>query len=89
MRFCSGDSNVKDKPCFGQPCIVVTPRNEEHYSWLISVNQQITIRELCMELNVGFSVSARWWQCWNIAMLVLGVPHILTWEQKEHGMQVC
>ena len=28
-RFSSGDSDVKDKPRSGRPCITVTPRNEE------------------------------------------------------------
>ena len=89
-RFSSGDSNMKDKPCFRQPCTAVTPRNEERLDQLIRANQQITTRELCMELNIRFSaletmvatleyhkVCARW------------VPRILTQEHKEHRMQVC
>ena len=30
MHFRSGNSNVKDKLCFRQPCTVVTPQNEDH-----------------------------------------------------------
>jgi len=88
--FSSGDRDMKDKPCSGRPCTAVTPRNEEHLDHLICENQRIMTRELCMELNIGFSaletmvatleyckVCARW------------VPQMLTQEHKEHRMQVC
>jgi len=54
-RFSSGSSDVKDKPCSGRPCTAVTPRNEERLDQLIHVNRQIMYRELCTELNIGFS----------------------------------
>lgn len=46
VHFCIGNSDVKDKPCSGQPHTAVTPQNEEHLDQLIHVNQQITTREL-------------------------------------------
>ena len=52
-RFSSGDSDVKDKPRSGRPCISVTPRNEERLDQLIRANRRITTRELCTELNIG------------------------------------
>jgi len=55
VRFSSGDSDVKDKPCSGQPCTAVTPRNEERLDRLIRANRQITTRELCTELSIGFN----------------------------------
>jgi len=89
-RFSSGDSDVKDKPRSRRPCTAVTPRNEERLDQLMHTNQQITTRELCMELNIGCNaletmvatleyrkVCARW------------VPQMLTQEHKEHRMQVC
>ena len=54
-RFSSGDSDMKDKPCSGRPCTAITPRNEECLDQLIHANQQITTRELCTELNIGFN----------------------------------
>jgi hypothetical protein len=54
-RFSSGDSDVKDKPRSGWPCTAVTPRNEERLDQLIRANRRITSRELCTELNIGFS----------------------------------
>ena len=55
VRFSSGDSDVKDKPCSGQPCTAVTPQNEERLDQLICANGRITNRELCTELNIGFN----------------------------------
>jgi hypothetical protein len=54
-RFSSGDSDEKGKPRSGRPCTAVTPRNEEHLDQLIRANRRITTRELCTELNIGFS----------------------------------
>ena len=89
-RFSSGESDVKDKPPSGRPCTAVTPRNEERLDQLIRANRQITTRELCTELNIGFNaletivatleylkVCARW------------VPRMLTQEHKVHRLQVC
>jgi len=45
-RFCSGDSDVKDKPRSGRPCTAVTPRNEERLDQLIRADRRITTREL-------------------------------------------
>jgi hypothetical protein len=89
-RFSSGDSDVKDKPRSGQPCTAVTPRNEEHLDQLIHMNQRITTRELCTELNIGCNVL-------EVMMATLEyhkvctrwVPRMLTQEHKEHRMQVC
>ena len=50
--FSSRDTDVKEKPCSGQPCTAVTAQNEEHLDQLICVNWQIMTRELCMELNI-------------------------------------
>ena len=85
-HFSSGDSDMKDKPRSGRPCIAVTQRNEEHLDQLIRANRRITTRELCTELNIGCNtletmeyrkVCARW------------VPRMLTQEHKEYRMQVC
>ena len=90
MRFSNGDCDVTDKPRSGRPCTAVNSQNKERLDQLIRANQQITTRELCTELNVGFNaletmlatlgyrkVCARW------------VPRVLTQEQKDHQMQVC
>ena len=53
--FSSDDSDMKDKPHSRRPCTTVTPRNEEHLDQVISANWQITTRELCTELNIGFN----------------------------------
>ena len=89
VRFSSGDSDVKEKPCSGWPCTAVTPRNEERLDQLIRANRQITTRELCTERNIAFStletmvatleyriVCTRW------------VPRMLIREHKEHCVQV-
>ena len=56
LHISNGDSNMKNKPHSGQSCIAVTIQNEEHFSQLIHVNQQIMTTELCMELSIGFNV---------------------------------
>lgn len=64
--------------------------NEEHLYQLIHPNQQIMTSELCTELNISFSVLKM-----MVAMLeyckvcTRWVPKMLTWEEKEHRMQVC
>ena len=55
MCFSSVDISVKDKPCSEHLCTAVTPWNEECLDQLICVNQWIMTRELCTELNIGFS----------------------------------
>jgi len=83
-RFSSGDSDVTDKSHAGWPCTAVKSRNEERLDQLIHPNRWITTRELCTELNIGFSaletmvatleyrkVCAKWF------------PHMLTQEHKE------
>ena len=55
-HFSSGDMDVKDKPHPGRPCTSVTSQNEERINQLIHANQQITTRELRMELNNSLSV---------------------------------
>ncbi len=54
VHFSSGDSDMKDKPCSGQPCTAVTP---EMKSVLINSSRQSVDYdlELCTELNIGFS----------------------------------
>ena len=52
MHFSSSDSNVIEKPCSGWPCTAVPPQNEARLDQLIHTNQ-IMIRELCVELNIG------------------------------------
>ena len=53
--FSSGDSNMKDKPCSGHPCTAVTSQNQECLDQIVCMNQWITTKELCMELNIGFN----------------------------------
>ena len=80
----------KDTPRSGQTRTAVTPWNEEHLNQLIHANWQITTRELCTELSIGFNVfetmvptleyriiCARW------------APQMLTREHQEHHIQVC
>jgi len=83
----SGDGNMRNKPCFSWPCIAVTPQNEENLNQLICANWQNVTRELCVELNIGFSelvatmeyhkVCARW------------VPQMLMQKQKGQHVQAC
>jgi hypothetical protein len=54
--FISGYSDMKGKPCSGQPCTAVTPRTEERLDQLICADWRITTRELCVEVNSSFSV---------------------------------
>jgi hypothetical protein len=90
VRFSSGDSDVRDRPCSERPCTAVGPRNVERLDQLIRANRRIMTRELCTELRVGFNaletklatleyreVSARW------------DPWMLTQAHKDHRMQVC
>jgi len=65
LRFSSGNSNMRDKPHSRWPLTAVAPWNEEYLNQLICMNQQITTRELCKELNNGFNASEK-------AMTVLG-----------------
>ena len=55
VHFSSGNSDVKDKPFSGWPCTAVTLQNEKCLNQFIHVNQQITTRELHMELNIVFN----------------------------------
>jgi len=88
--FCSGNTDMEDKPCSSLQCAVSTPQNEECLNQLICMNQWAMTRELWTETNIGFralestaatleyhEISARW------------IPSMLTQEQKEHDMQVC
>ena len=53
--FSSGDSDVKDNPHSRWSHAAVTPRNEEHLNQHIHAKWKIMTRELCMELDIGFS----------------------------------
>ena len=53
VRF---SNNMKDKPHSCQPSTAVTPQNEECLDQLIHANREIMTRELCTELNIGFTV---------------------------------
>ena len=75
VRFISGDSDVKDKARAGRPCTTVTWRNEKCLDQLISVNWQITTKELCVKLNVGFSALEMVVTCWNIPKFAPGRSH--------------
>ena len=55
MCFSSGDSDVKDNPHSRWSHAAVTPRNEEHLNQHIHAKWKIMTRELCMELDIGFS----------------------------------
>lgn len=54
VLFSSGDRDRKDKPHSGQPWTAV---HEEYLDQLVHVNQKITSRELCVELNNNLSTS--------------------------------
>jgi len=89
-RFSSGESDVKDKPPSGRPCTAVTPRNEERLDQLIRANRQITTRELCTELNIGFNALETVVATLEYRKVCARlVPRMLTQEHKEHGTQVC
>jgi len=95
VRFISDNSYMKHKPCSGQPSTAVMSQNEESLDQLIHVMQQIMMRELCMELNIGFSVLETMSAMLNITKFAAGGPCRtcsvlwLTQEQSEHHMQVC
>jgi hypothetical protein len=85
VRFSSDDSDVRDRPR-----TAVRPLYEESLDQVIRSDRLIMTRELCMELNVGFSaleimlatleyhkVCARW------------VSRMLAQEHKDHRMPVC
>ena len=51
-----GDSDMEDKPCSGQSYVTITPQNGVLcLDVLWSAWLWITIKKLCMELNIGFS----------------------------------
>jgi len=87
--FSSGDSNVKDKPHSGWPCIAIKTQNKEHLDQLIHASQWIMTREWYAELVISFNTLEM-----MVAVLeyhkVCGrwVPQVLTEENKEHHMQV-
>ena len=72
MHFSNRDSNVKDKPSSKWPCTAVTPWNEERLDQLIHANQWIITRELCLELNIGFSALETKVTTLNIMKFALG-----------------
>ena len=77
VHFSSGDSDMKDKPHFGQLCTAVTPQNEEHLNQFICKNWHIgtVFRD---ELSASVNGKQRW-EHWNITTLVLGEsPQMLT-----------
>lgn len=51
----SGTNDVKDKTYSGWPWTAITPQNEESHNQLICTNLRITIRELCVEMNISFN----------------------------------
>jgi len=83
ITFCgsNGGSKLKDKPHSGLSCTVVTWQNEDSLNQLIPVNQYIMIRELCTEINTGFSELET--ICTTLVLWKLAL------KQKEHHMQVC
>ena len=46
VHFSSGGSNVKDKPCSGQICAAVMPKNEERLNKLICVSWLMVVHLL-------------------------------------------
>ena len=87
VHFSSGDTNMKYKPCSGQPCTAVTPWNEECLDQLIHTNWQIITGELCSELNICFSAL-------DMMVATLEYHKVCTkWVSwmptQEHCMQVC
>ena len=56
VLFSSGKNNMKDKPRSGWSCTAVTSPNAECLDHHIHMNQQITTRELCAELETSASV---------------------------------
>jgi len=51
VRFCSGNSDVKDKQHSRQPCTAVTPQNEDSLYQLTCTNLWIMTSEMCIKLN--------------------------------------
>ena len=90
VHVSNGNSNMKDELYSRQPCTTVTPQNKENLDQLIHKNQQITTRELHIELNIDSS---------DLEMMVAvleyqkvcnrWVPQVFAQEMKEHSMQAC
>lgn len=90
VSFSSGDSYVRGRPRSCRPCTAVSPRNEERLDQLIYVNQRIMTRELCTELNVGFSMLKTMLATLKYCKVyATWVPWVLTQEHKDHRLQVC
>ena len=88
VRFSSGDGNMKDKPCSGQPCTAVTPQNAKRLDQLTHVNCQITTKDLGTELNISFSALEMMVATMERhEVYIRWVPQMLTQEKKEQ--KVC
>ena len=81
VHFSSGDSDMKDKPCSGQPCTAVTP---EMKSVLINSSRQSVDYdlELCTELNIGFNAVGNGGG--NVAKLVPGRSHKCSHRNRKN-----
>ena len=89
VHFSSGNSNMNEKPHSRKPYRAVTPQTEGHLNQLIHANWWIT-RELCMELNIGFSaLEMMVTKLGYYRVCTIWVPQMLTQKQKEHCMPVC
>ena len=91
LHFSCGNRDMKDKPCSGQSCTVVIPRNDEDLDQFIHTNLQIMTGKL---YTPWLMYRAEYWlQCTgNYGVnneIITWVPWILTQEWKEYCMQVC
>lgn len=75
LHFSSGNSDMKDKPCFGQPCTAVTPQNEEYLDQLICMNWQIMMKEMCTEMTIFFSVLEMMLAAWELVKFMPSGSH--------------
>ena len=81
--FSSDDNDMKDSHIPDSHAQLL--HNEEHLDQLIHTDWQITTRELCIQLNIGFNVLET-----MVAMLEhckvcsSWLPRMLRQEQKEH-----
>ena len=86
--FNSGNNDVKHKLCSGSPCTAATSQNSVSIS--SPTDHQITIRELCTEMNSRFSaleMMVEVLECHKVC--TKRVPWMFTQQQKEHHMQIC
>ena len=80
---------MKDKTHSGWSCTADTPQNEERLKQLVHANQQITTRELCIEVNISFSALDDSGNVGIFQICARWVSQMLTQQENVHCMQVC